>query len=201
MGAHRFARGRKRRTRTSACGWALSHNTVGKWRRRFVEHRMARFYDEPRPGAPRQMGDDGVAEVVRQTLEATPRDATHGACAQWRKQPGRAFDPAHVEGFQPAASPHRGANSQPILCFVEKVRDIVGLYLSPPRTSRGSLRRRKEPGAGPTSAAASQTQDSNTSRCRASRPGVEVDCRQRLQPAQPCSGRCGQIKDAPEPTK
>ena len=40
-------------------------NTVGKWRRRFAEHRMAGLYDEPRPGAPRQIGDDEVAEVVR----------------------------------------------------------------------------------------------------------------------------------------
>jgi hypothetical protein len=131
--AHRFARGRKRRTRTSASGWALSRNAVGKWRRRFIEHWMPGFYDEPRPGAPRQIGDDEVVQVVRQSLEATPRDATHGVCAQWRKRPGRAFDPAHVEGFQPPASPHRGSNSQPILCFVEKVRDIVGLYLSLPQ--------------------------------------------------------------------
>jgi transposase len=43
-------------------------NTVGKWRRRFAEHRVAALYDEPRPGAPRQIGDDDVAEVVRQTL-------------------------------------------------------------------------------------------------------------------------------------
>jgi transposase len=50
-------------------------NTVGKWRRRFAEHRVAGLDDEPRPGAPRQIGDDDVAEVVRQTLETTPRVA------------------------------------------------------------------------------------------------------------------------------
>ena len=52
-------------------------NTGGKWRRRFAEHRVEGLYDEARPGAPRQIGDDEVAEVVRQTLEATPRTATH----------------------------------------------------------------------------------------------------------------------------
>lgn len=52
-------------------------NTVGKWRRRFAERRMEGLLDEPRPGAPRQIGDDEVAEIVRLTLEATPREATH----------------------------------------------------------------------------------------------------------------------------
>jgi transposase len=54
-----------------------SPNTVGKWRRRFAERRMEGLLDEPRPGAPRQIGDDEVAEIVRLTLEATPRDAPH----------------------------------------------------------------------------------------------------------------------------
>ena len=58
-------------------GVGAAPNTVGKWRRRFAEHRLAGLYDEPRPGAPRQIGDDEVAEVVRQTLETTPRDGTH----------------------------------------------------------------------------------------------------------------------------
>ena len=52
-------------------------NTVGKWRRRFAKCRIDGLYDEPRPGAPRQIGDDEVAEIIRQTLETTPRDATH----------------------------------------------------------------------------------------------------------------------------
>jgi transposase len=52
-------------------------NTVGKWRRRFAERRMEGLLDEPRPGGPRQIGDDEVAEIVRLTLEATPREATH----------------------------------------------------------------------------------------------------------------------------
>src|SRR5580698_1336279 len=52
-------------------------NTVGKWRRRFAERRIDGLLDEPRPGAPRRIGDDEVAETIRLTLETTPRDATH----------------------------------------------------------------------------------------------------------------------------
>ena len=52
-------------------------NTVGKWRRRFAEHRLDGLYDEPRSGAPRRIEDDEIAEIVRLTLETTPPDATH----------------------------------------------------------------------------------------------------------------------------
>jgi transposase len=54
-----------------------SPNTVGKWCRRFAEHRLDGLFDEPRPGAPRRIGDDEVAETIRLTLDTTPRDATH----------------------------------------------------------------------------------------------------------------------------
>ncbi|UVC15262.1 helix-turn-helix domain-containing protein [Mesorhizobium onobrychidis] len=52
-------------------------NTVGTLRRRFAEQRLDSLYDEPRPGAPRQIGDEEIAETIRLTLETTPRDATH----------------------------------------------------------------------------------------------------------------------------
>ena len=109
-------------------------NTVGKWRRRFAEHRMAGLYDEPRPGAPRQIGDDEVAEVVRQTLEATPRDATHWSLRSMAKAAG--FAPSTIHRIWKAFNlqPHRTEtfklSTDPL--FVDKVRDIVGLYLSPP---------------------------------------------------------------------
>jgi len=109
-------------------------NTVGKWRRRFADHRMAGLYDEPRPGAPRQIGDDEVAEVVRQTLEATPRDATHWSLRSMAKAAG--FAPSTIHRIWKAFNlqPHRTEtfklSTDPL--FVEKVRDIVGLYLSPP---------------------------------------------------------------------
>ncbi|BAK84091.1 transposase [Komagataeibacter medellinensis NBRC 3288] len=52
-------------------------NTVGKWRRRFAVDRLEGLYDEPRPGTPRSIGDEEIAETIRRTLEETPRDATH----------------------------------------------------------------------------------------------------------------------------
>ena len=54
-----------------------SQDTVGKWRRRFAERRLDGLHDEPRPGAPREIDDDEIAETVRLTLEETPVDATH----------------------------------------------------------------------------------------------------------------------------
>src|SRR5580698_1322614 len=110
-------------------------NTVGKWRRRSAEHRVEGLYDEPRPGAPRQIGDDEVAEVVRQTLEAAPRDATHWSLRSMAKAAG--FAPSTIHRIWKAFNlqPHRTEtfklSTDPL--FVEKVRDIVGLYLSPPK--------------------------------------------------------------------
>jgi transposase len=109
-------------------------NTVGKWRRRFAEHRVAGLDDEPLPGAPRQIGDDDVAEVVRQTLDTTPRDATHWSLRSMVKAAG--FAPSTIHRIWKAFNlqPHRTEtfklSTNPL--FVEKVRDIVGLYLSPP---------------------------------------------------------------------
>ena len=96
---------------------------------------MAGLYDEPRPGAPRQIGDDEAAEVVRQTLEATPPDATHWSLRSMAKAAG--FAPSTIHRIWRAFNlqPHRTEtfklSTDPL--FVEKVRDIVGLYLSPPK--------------------------------------------------------------------
>ena len=109
-------------------------NTVGKWRRRFAEHRLGGLYDEPRPGAPRQIGDDEVAEIVRLTLEATPRDATHWSLRSLARAVGLAPSTIHRIWKAFSLQPHRAEtfklSTDPL--FVEKVRDIVGLYLSPP---------------------------------------------------------------------
>lgn len=111
-----------------------SPNTVGKWRRRFADRRMDGLLDEPRPGAPRQIGDEEVAEVIRLTLEATPRDATHWSLRSMAKAVG--FAPSTIHRIWKAFSlqPHRTEtfklSTDPL--FVEKVRDIVGLYLAPP---------------------------------------------------------------------
>jgi hypothetical protein len=64
-GAHRSSGRRRGENKAISLRVGAAPNTVGKWRRRFAEHRMAGLYDEPRPGAPRQIGDDEVAEVVR----------------------------------------------------------------------------------------------------------------------------------------
>ena len=55
----------------------MTEATAGKWRRRFADRRLAGLHDAPRPGAPRRIGDDDVADVVRRTLEETPPGATH----------------------------------------------------------------------------------------------------------------------------
>ena len=112
----------------------VAPNTVGKWRNRFAHHRLDGLTDEPRPGAPRQIGDDEVAEVVRRTLETTPRDATHWSLRSMAQAAG--FAPSTIYRIWKAFNlqPHRTEtfklSTDPL--FVEKVRDVVGLYLSPP---------------------------------------------------------------------
>src|ERR671913_1932424 len=112
----------------------VSKHTVGKWRERFARDRLDGLRDEPRSGAPRTVTDERVAELLVRTLEATPEDATHWSTRSMAAACGlspatvqriwRAFGlkPHRTEGFQLSADPE----------FVEKVRDIVGLYLSPP---------------------------------------------------------------------
>ncbi|WP_315706366.1 MULTISPECIES: helix-turn-helix domain-containing protein [unclassified Bradyrhizobium] len=83
-------------------------NTVGKWRRRFAEKRVDGLLDEARSGRPREIGDDEIAETVRQTLEATPRGSTHWslrAMAEGRR-PCALDHPSHLESLRPSAAPH-----------------------------------------------------------------------------------------------
>ena len=108
--------------------------TVSKWRRRFVERRLEGLSDEPRPGAPRSITDEQLEQVIVKTLEETPIDATHWSTRSMAKATGmsqsaisriwRAFGlkPHLTETFKLSTDPQ----------FVEKVRDIVGLYLNPP---------------------------------------------------------------------
>lgn len=111
-----------------------SANTVGKWRQRFAACRLDGLYDEPRPGAPRQIGDDEIAETVRMTLEATPADATHWSLRSMAEAVGHAPSTIHriwkAFGLQPHRTETFKLSGDPLL--VEKVRDIVGLYLDPP---------------------------------------------------------------------
>jgi transposase len=108
--------------------------TVGKWRERFWRHGLDGLHDEPRPGAPRQIGDEEIAETVRRTLETRPPGATHWSLRTMADAVGHAPSTIHriwkAFGLQPHRSETFKLSSDPL--FVEKVRDIVGLYLDPP---------------------------------------------------------------------
>jgi transposase len=109
-------------------------NTVSKWRRRFAAHRLDGLLDEPRPGTPRKIGDDAIAETVRLTPEATPPGATHWSLRSMAAAVGYAPSTIHriwrAFGLQPHRAETFKLSSDPL--FAEKVRDIVGLYLAPP---------------------------------------------------------------------
>ncbi len=111
--------------------------TVGKWRRRFAERRLDGLHDEPRPGKPRTISDRDVERVIVKTLEETPRGATHWSTRSLAQATGmsqsaisriwRAFGlkPHLTESFKLSPDPQ----------FIDKVRDIVGLYLNPPEAA------------------------------------------------------------------
>ena len=113
----------------------VSRRTVGLWRSRFAERRLEGLADEPRPGAPRKISDDKIVEVVTRTLETEPENATHWSRRSMARATGLSattvhriwgafgLQPHRVESFKLSSDPH----------FVDKVRDIVGLYLDPPQ--------------------------------------------------------------------
>src|SRR5258705_6700111 len=112
----------------------LHEHTVGKWRRRFLKDRCDGLLDEARPGRPRTINDDQVAAVIERTLRTTPADATHCTIRSMAAETG--FSHTTIRrmwaafGLQPHRSQTFKLSSDPL--FVDKVRDIVGLYLSPP---------------------------------------------------------------------
>jgi transposase len=112
----------------------VHEHTVGKWRRRFLKDRIDGLYDEPRPGRPRTIEDDRIAEVIERTLATTPQDATHWSIRSMAKQTGLSHTTIRriwtAFGLQPHRSETFKLSTDPL--FVDKVRDIVGLYLSPP---------------------------------------------------------------------
>lgn len=119
---------------TVAIELRLVKQTVGKWRARFVERRLDGLLDEPRPGAPRKVSDADVERVLALTLETMPQDATHWSTRSMAQRSAlgkstinriwRAF------GLQPHRTETFKLSTDPL--FIEKVRDIVGLYLKPP---------------------------------------------------------------------
>jgi transposase len=108
--------------------------TVGKWRGRFVAKRLAGLLDEPRPGAPRRIGDAAVERVLTLTLESMPSNATHWSTRLLARRCGMSQTAISRIWRAFALQPHRSEtfklSRDPL--FIEKVRDIVGLYLNPP---------------------------------------------------------------------
>jgi putative transposase len=108
--------------------------TVGKWRQRFVERRLAGLYDELRPGRPRSIEDDRIAALLKRTLSRKPTAGTHWSVREAAKSSGISKSTVHRLFQAFALQPHRSRSfklsTDPF--FIEKVRDIVGLYLNPP---------------------------------------------------------------------
>jgi transposase len=114
-----------------------NHNTVSKWRGRFARCRLDGLHDEPRPGKPRTISDRQVEEVIVKTLEEQPPNATHWSTRSMAAATGmsqsavsriwRAFalKPHQTEAFKLSPDPQ----------FIDKTRDIVGLYLNPPEAA------------------------------------------------------------------
>lgn len=121
-------------SKTVAAELGVHEHTVGKWRRRFLNYRVEGLMDEARPGRPRTIDDDQVAAVVERTLRSTPGDATHWSIRSMAGASG--FSHTTIRriwtafGLQPHRAETFKLSSDPL--FVDKVRDIVGLYLSPP---------------------------------------------------------------------
>jgi len=117
-----------------AAEFGMNPRTVGKWRRRFVEAGPDGLLDEPRPGAPRTIGDADVERLIALTLESAPRDATHWSTRSMAAATGISQSSVSRIWRAFALAPHRSEtfklSTDPL--FIEKVRDIVGLYLAPP---------------------------------------------------------------------
>jgi transposase len=112
----------------------VTRQTVRIWRKRFAKRGLDGLDDEPRCGAPRKIGDDRIEDIVTRTLETKPKDATHWSTRGMAKASGVSASTVHRIWQAFSLQPHRtetfklSTDSQ----FVEKVRDIVGLYLNPP---------------------------------------------------------------------
>lgn len=126
------AAGRTNANIAERLGWTSA--TVGKWRQRFIEHRLAGLYDELRPGRPRSIDDDKIAALLKRTLSRKPAGGTHWSVRQAAQDSGISKSTVHRVFQVFAVQPHRTRSfklsTDPF--FIEKVRDIVGLYLNPP---------------------------------------------------------------------
>ncbi len=113
---------------------AVSRTTAALWRARFAEHRLDGLLDEPRPGRPRTITDEQVEQVVVKTLETTPKNATHWSTRSMAPEVGLTQSAVlriwKAFGLQPHRQDTWKLSKDPQ--FIEKVRDVVGLYLNPP---------------------------------------------------------------------
>jgi transposase len=109
-------------------------HTVGKWRRRYLDSGLDGLLDEQRPGTSRKLRDQDVERVLALTLESTPTDATHWSTRSMAKRAGLSRASIHRIWQAFSLAPHRSEtfklSKDPL--FIDKVRDIVGLYLAPP---------------------------------------------------------------------
>ena len=112
----------------------LSIKMVGIWRQRFIDQGLMGLYDQAKPGAPRSISDEQVAQLVKKTLSKKPKGATHWTCRSIARQTKVSKSTVQriwsAFNLQPHRQKHFTLSTDPY--FVEKVRDIVGLYLNPP---------------------------------------------------------------------
>ena len=112
----------------------VTKQMVGKWRTRFLSKRLDGLLDEPRPGTPRRLSDVEVERVLTMTLESTPKNATHWSTRSLAAACGLSRSSIHRVWRAFALAPHRSESfklsKDPL--FIDKVRDIVGLYMDPP---------------------------------------------------------------------
>lgn len=117
-----------------AAKFRCGDSTVRRWRKRFVADRVAGLYDEPRPGAARKISDDEVERIVVKTLETKPKGRTHWSTRKMAEKAGVSHTTVgriwRTFGLQPHVVKTFKISNDPL--FIEKVRDIVGLYLNPP---------------------------------------------------------------------
>jgi transposase len=120
-----------------ATRYRTSKKTVGKWRRQFIENRLEGLYDEPRVGGPRTISDEAVEAVIVKTLETTPKGETHWSTRGMAKEVGMSHATIGKIWRTFGLKPHitRSFKMSPDPQVVEKVRDVVGLYMNPPNNA------------------------------------------------------------------
>ncbi|HET7146478.1 MAG TPA: IS630 family transposase [Gaiellaceae bacterium] len=126
-----------RASKEIAAELGCNHNTVSKWRGRFARRRLDGLHDEPRPGKPRSISDADVERVIVKTLEEQPKGATHWSTRSMAAATGMSQSAVSRIWRAFGLKPHRSESFKlsPDPQFVDKVRDIVGLYLNPPEAA------------------------------------------------------------------